>query len=88
VRAGAQIYGTLRKLLADAGFATGLGDEGGFAPDITAPEDVLRILVSAITDAGYTPDRHGVASQWIQLPASSIPTARITLRDNRIRAPI
>ena len=61
VRAGAQIYGTLRKLLADAGFATGLGDEGGFAPDITAPEDVLRILVSAITDAGYTPDRHGVA---------------------------
>ncbi len=61
VRAGAQVYGVLRKLLADAGFATGLGDEGGFAPNITSPEDVLRILVSAITNAGYTPGTDGVA---------------------------
>lgn len=61
VRAGAQIYTTLKKLLAAAGYATGLGDEGGFAPDITAPEDVLRLLVQAITEAGYTPGRDGVA---------------------------
>jgi len=61
VRAGAQVYGALRRLLADAGFATGLGDEGGFAPDITTPEDVLRLLVSAISNAGYTPGTHGVA---------------------------
>ncbi|MEP6981607.1 MAG: phosphopyruvate hydratase [Nakamurella sp.] len=61
VRAGAQVYARLKKLLTDKGFATGLGDEGGFAPDITAPEDVLRLLVQAITDAGYTPGRDGVA---------------------------
>ncbi len=61
VRAGAQIYATLKKLLHADGFATGLGDEGGFAPDITAPEDVLRLLVKAITDTGYTPGRDGVA---------------------------
>ncbi len=61
VRAGAQIYATLKKLLAAGGYATGLGDEGGFAPDITAPEDVLTLLVRAITEAGYTPGREGVA---------------------------
>lgn len=61
VRAGAAVYGKLRGLLHDAGFATGLGDEGGFAPDITAPEDVLALLVSAIEAAGYPAGRRGVA---------------------------
>jgi enolase len=61
VRAGAEVYAALRRRLADKGFATGLGDEGGFAPDIDAPEDVLTALVDAITDAGYTPGRDGVA---------------------------
>ena len=42
IRAGAQVYATLKGLLHDAGYATGLGDEGGFAPDISRPEDVLR----------------------------------------------
>ncbi|WP_327010681.1 phosphopyruvate hydratase [Dactylosporangium sp. NBC_01737] len=61
VRAGAEIYAALRRRLGAAGHATGLGDEGGFAPDITAPEDVLAELVAAITDAGYTPGRDGIA---------------------------
>lgn len=61
VRAGAEVYAALRRRLADKGFATGLGDEGGFAPEIDAPEDVLAALVDAITDAGYTPGRDGVA---------------------------
>jgi enolase len=61
VRAGAQVYAALKKRLTADGFATGLGDEGGFAPDITSVEDVLATLVAAITDAGYTPGRDGVA---------------------------
>lgn len=61
VRAGADVYGKLRSLLQDAGFATGLGDEGGFAPDIAKPEDVLALLVQAIEGAGYTAGRDGVA---------------------------
>ncbi len=48
-------------LLHEAEYATGLGDEGGFAPDISTPEDVLRTLVQAITDAGCPPGRDGVA---------------------------
>jgi enolase len=61
VRAGAGVYAKLRGLLQQAGFATGLGDEGGFAPDISRPEDVLALIVQAIEAAGYTPGRTGVA---------------------------
>jgi enolase len=61
VRAGAEVYTALRRRLVAAGHATGLGDEGGFAPNIAAPEDVLAELVAAITDAGYTAGRDGVA---------------------------
>ncbi len=61
IRAGAQVYARLKRLLHDAGYATGLGDEGGFAPDISTPEDVLAMLVRAITEAGYTAGRDGVA---------------------------
>lgn len=61
VRAGAEVYQKLRALLGDAGFETGLGDEGGFAPEIALPEDVLALLVQAISDAGYTPGKNGIA---------------------------
>ena len=61
VRAGAEVYASLRKLLAAKGFATGLGDEGGFAPEIDLPEDVLTLLVQAIDDAGYRAGRDGIA---------------------------
>jgi enolase len=61
VRAGSEVYGALRKLLRERGLSVGLGDEGGFAPEITQPEDALDLLVEAITAAGYTPGREGIA---------------------------
>ncbi len=61
MRAGAEIYAALRARLHEAGMATGLGDEGGFAPDIATPEEALELLVRAIDDAGYTTGRDGVA---------------------------
>ncbi len=60
VRAGAEVYAALRRELTDRKLSTGLGDEGGFAPEITEPEEVLRLLVGAITDAGYRPGPDGV----------------------------
>jgi enolase len=61
VRAGAEIYQTLRGLLHDRGQSTGLGDEGGFAPNLSTPEQVLDLLVEAISAAGYPPGTRGVA---------------------------
>ncbi|MFJ1645338.1 phosphopyruvate hydratase [Streptomyces sp. NPDC088258] len=61
VRAGAEVYARLKARLTAGGHTVGLGDEGGFAPALDRPEDVLRELVAAISDAGYTPGRDGVA---------------------------
>ncbi|WP_343601100.1 phosphopyruvate hydratase [Mycobacterium sp.] len=61
VRAGAEVYRRLRSALADRRLSTGLGDEGGFAPEIDSPEDVLALLTGAIDDAGYALGRTGVA---------------------------
>jgi enolase len=61
VRAGAEVYAALRRELAGRKLSTGLGDEGGFAPEITEPEEVLRLLVQAIGVAGYQAGREGVS---------------------------
>ena len=61
VRCGAEVYAALRSRIAGLGLSTGLGDEGGFAPEIDSPEDVLTLLVHAIEDAGYQPGLDGVA---------------------------
>jgi enolase len=61
LRAGAETYAALRHDLAERSLATGLGDEGGFAPDITEPEEALELLGDAIRDAGYEPGTDSVA---------------------------
>jgi enolase len=61
VRAGAEVYQALRKRLVAGGHATGLGDEGGFAPNLAEPEEVLALIVAAINDAGYPTGKTGVA---------------------------
>jgi len=61
VRAGAEVYGALRRELSGRHLSTGLGDEGGFAPEVAEPEEVLALLVQAISDAGYKPGADGVS---------------------------
>jgi enolase len=55
LRWGVETYHALRGLLKDRGLATGLGDEGGFAPSLPSNEDALKLLVEAIERAGYRP---------------------------------
>lgn len=50
-------YHTLKKVLEDAGYSTGLGDEGGFAPDLKSSEEALQMLHDAIIKAGYVPGK-------------------------------
>jgi len=61
VRAGAEVYAALRHILASRKLSTGLGDEGGFAPEVSEPEEVLHLLVEAIGNAGYKAGADGVS---------------------------
>jgi len=51
----AEIYHNLKKLLKARGLATAIGDEGGFAPDLATPDEVLDLILEAVSKAGYTP---------------------------------
>lgn len=53
LRAGAEIFHTLKKVLKDKGLSTGVGDEGGFAPDLNSNEEALQVIMQAIELAGY-----------------------------------
>ena len=55
VRWCAEVYQSLKKLLKDRGLNTGLGDEGGFAPDLPSNEEAITLLLAAIEAAGYKP---------------------------------
>jgi len=55
LRAGAETFHTLKKLLKEAGHATGVGDEGGFAPHLSTNEEALSFVARAIEAAGYRP---------------------------------
>ncbi len=50
-----EIYHTLKKVLQKEGLATGVGDEGGFAPNLSSNEEAIQIMIQAIEKAGYTP---------------------------------
>lgn len=55
LRICAEIYHNLKKILEKNGLSTGVGDEGGFAPDIADAEGVLSLIMDAVEAAGYTP---------------------------------
>jgi len=57
LRAGAEIFATLKKNLKDRSLTTAVGDEGGFAPRLGSNEEALSTLVRAIEDAGYKPGK-------------------------------
>lgn len=57
LRAGVEVYHTLKSVLKKEGLATGLGDEGGFAPKMKSNEDSLKYIMSAIESAGYEPGK-------------------------------
>ena len=55
IRCASEIFTTLKSILKGYHLSTGVGDEGGFAPDLKNNEEALMILVKAITESGYTP---------------------------------
>ena len=69
LRQSVEIYHTLGKILKQSGKATGVGDEGGFAPDLSSDEEAISIIVKAIEEAGYNTNDIKIAldvasSEW------------------------
>ncbi|MBQ2639703.1 MAG: phosphopyruvate hydratase [Bacilli bacterium] len=57
VRVGAEVFHSLKKVLNDRGLSTGVGDEGGFAPDLDSNSEGFELIMEAIEKAGYTPGK-------------------------------
>ena len=57
IRMGEEVFHTLKSVLNKKGLSTGVGDEGGFAPDLKSNEQALEMILEAITKAGYTPGK-------------------------------
>lgn len=70
LRMGAEVFHALHRVLSDRGLATGVGDEGGFAPNLESNEAALDVLMEAIQRAGYRPGEDvalaldAAASEW------------------------
>ncbi len=69
LRAGCEIYFSLKNTLKKEGYSTSVGDEGGFAPDLSNEEEALDLIVQAIKDAGYDTEKVKIAldiasSEW------------------------
>ena len=55
IQACAEVYHSLKKTLNEKGYSTGVGDEGGFAPNLKSNEEAIEVILEAITKAGYEP---------------------------------
>lgn len=58
LRAGSEIFHTLKKILAKKGLSTAVGDEGGFAPKLSGNQEAMDLLIEAIQQAGYEPGQN------------------------------
>ena len=70
VRASAEVYHALKKILSDSHLSTAVGDEGGFAPSLSSDEDAIKLILASIERAGYEPGvdfmlaLDAAASEW------------------------
>ncbi len=57
LKRGAEIYHTLKSVLKSKGYSVAVGDEGGFAPNLSSEEEAIEVILEAITKAGYEPGK-------------------------------
>ena len=67
VRSGSEIFHALRAILKRRGLATGVGDEGGFAPNLTSNQEAIELVLEAVTQVGFTPGRQ----VWLALDVAA-----------------
>lgn len=84
IRAGVEIYHTLGRLLRERGLSTAVGDEGGFAPNLSSDEEAIDLLCLAISESGYSFDKVGIAldvasSEWYEGEKYHLPKRNKTM---------
>lgn len=84
LRKCSEIYHALGKLLKEKGMATGVGDEGGFAPNLNSDEEAIELIIEAIGKAGYTTDEIKIgldvaSSEWFKSGEYNLPKRNITM---------
>lgn len=89
IRAGSEIYHTLGRLLKARDLSTGVGDEGGFAPNLTSDEEAIELLCQAITESGYSTDKIGIAldvasSEWYENGRYVMPKRGLSLDGSQL----
>ena len=91
LRICSEIYITLGKLLKEEGLASGVGDEGGFAPNLTSDEEALEYIMKAVKKAGY--DEHQIkialdiaSSEWYENGKYTLPKRQKTLSADKLIA--
>lgn len=89
LRAGVETYHTLGAILKREGKNVGVGDEGGFAPDLDGPEEALDYIVRAVEEAGYDTDKIKIAldaasSEWAKGDAYVMPKSGSSFRADEL----
>ncbi len=85
LRMGAEVFAALKGILKQRGYATSVGDEGGFAPNLSSNEQAIELLLEAIERSGYTPGRHVAialdcaANEWVRASGYRFPKAKRTV---------
>ena len=91
LRICSEIYITLGKLLKEEGLASGVGDEGGYAPNLSSDEEALEYIMKAVKKAGYTEDEIKIAldiasSEWFKEGKYTLPKRQKTLTADELIA--
>jgi enolase len=89
LRIGAEVFHALGKVLSDNGLSTGVGDEGGFAPDLKSNDQGVEVILQAIEKAGYRPGEDvmlaidAAASSFFKTSSYTFDKSDQSIRDNR-----
>ena len=84
LRAGCEIYHSLKRILISHSYSVSVGDEGGFAPNLSSEDEAIELILSAIKTSGYTTDNVKIAldiasSEWVKGSKYFLPKAKVEL---------
>lgn len=84
LRAGCEIYHSLKRILSSHSYSVSVGDEGGFAPNLSSEDEAIELILSAIKTSGYTTDNVKIAldiasSEWVKGSKYFLPKAKAEL---------